>query len=141
MGKKNKSADLFDAVARSIETIGIDNTVKALENAHDTHFKSYKERISFLIEISCEQFNVNKAQLTADRLRDDTLKTMGCIFVILRDKLKYTPSHISKLFGKHISNVTRAIKKIDELDEKISIDRETKVKFEKIKELYEKTFK
>lgn len=141
MGKKNKSTELFDAVARSIETIGIDNTVRALENAQETNFKSYKDRIAFLVTTSCEHFNVTKAQLTADRLRDDALMTMGCIFVILRDKLKYTPTHIGSLFGKHVSNVSRAIEKIDKLDEKLSVDKEVKIKYEQIKQLYETTFK
>lgn len=141
MGKKNKSGELFDAVARAVETIGIDNTVKALEHAQKTNFKSYKDRISYLITITCEQFGVTKTQLIAERLRDDSLMAMAVIYAILRDKLKYTPTHIAELFGKNISNVSRALLKIDNLNEKLSVDKEIKIRYDNIKQMYDTTFK
>jgi hypothetical protein len=116
---KGKSYALLEEVLTTVERVGVDNTIKALQFAKKTMNDNSKELQQFIIEVCASKFGFNSKCLR-DKSYTFTNKTnaISVLCFLLFKNCNIAQNNVAYLVGLDNTNVSKKIKYISQLNEK-----------------------
>jgi len=129
---KNNAVILFQELLSTIETIGVDETTKALSIARKETLSLQDKRIDYLVKIVCESFNVSPDDVFTSKERN-TNRLFAYKFIVyyLYEAFDFSYPEISLITHKDVAWVFRCHKEIAKIstDKKNSLQKKF-IKFE-----------
>lgn len=102
------SNQIFDELMTTVEVIGIDRTIKTLQDAKANSLILEDLNIEFILKCVTQVTNVSKERILngTDRSDDRKIATALCVYLIKKEFF-YSYSDISKIFNKDESSLSR----------------------------------
>ena len=136
MKKKLSISNLiFDELLSTVEIIGLDKTIKTLQDAKAQSLISKDLNIDFIINIVCDVTNFRKDRLMVGNERTDEKKiAMSLAVYFLKTTLLYSYGDIKKIFNKDESALYRYYQMVEQRPKKpkSEFDKNLELNFKKI---------
>jgi chromosomal replication initiation ATPase DnaA len=126
---------IFDELLTTVEIIGLDKTIKTLQDAKAQSLISKDLNIDFIINIVCDVTNFRKDRLMIGNERTDAKKiTMSLAVYFLKQTLLYSYADIKKIFNKDESALYRYCQMVEQRPKKpkSEFDKNLELNFKKI---------
>ena len=117
------SNKIMDELLSAVEVIGIDKTIKTLQDARSQSLISNNFDIDFIINVVCDITNYRKDKLLVGNERSDDKKiAMALCVYFLKNCFTYSYADIKKLFNKDESALYRYYQMVEERPKKPKTD-------------------
>jgi len=126
---------IFDELLTTVEIIGLDKTIKTLQDAKAQSLISKDLNIDFIINIVCDVTNFRKDRLMVGNERTDEKKiAMSLAVYFLKTTLLYSYGDIKKIFNKDESALYRYYQMVEQRPKKpkSEFDKNLELNFKKI---------
>jgi hypothetical protein len=123
---KNNANILLQEFLSTIETIGVDETIKALSIARKETLSLQDKRIDFLVKMICQSFNVSPDEVFTSKDRNtNRLFAFKFIVYYLYEAFDFSYPDISLVTHKDVAWVYRCHKELENilLDKKNSLQK------------------
>jgi chromosomal replication initiation ATPase DnaA len=135
--KKSQSIStiIMDELLTTVEIIGLDKTIKTLQDAKMQSLTIKNVDIEFIINVVCEICNVSKDRLMIGNERSDEKKiAMALCVYFLKSTLLYSYSEIKKIFNKDESALYRYYQLVEERPKKpkTEFDKNLETSYKKV---------
>lgn len=123
---KNNAIILFQELLNTIESIGVDETTKALSIARRETLSLQDKRIDFLVKCICESFNVATDEVFTSKDRNtNRLFAFKFIVYYLYESFDFSYPEIALITKKDVAWVYRKAKELEEIkkDKKSSLQK------------------
>ena len=105
---KSISTAVFDELLTTIETIGVDRTVKVLKDAKCENLILEDLNVDFVLKCVSEVTSVSKERILHGNDRNDERKVSVSLAVFfIKNHFSYSLSDLKKIFGKDESALSR----------------------------------
>lgn len=134
-GNQSISSQILDELLSAVEVIGIDKTIKTLQEAKSQSLISKDLDIDFIINLVWETTNYRKDKLLLGKERNDAKKTaMSLCVYFLKVNFSYSYADIKKLFNIDESALFRYYKMVEDRPKKpkTDYDKNLDLNFKKI---------
>lgn len=113
------SNKIFDELMTTVEVIGIERTIKTLQDAKSNSLLLEDLNIEFIIKCVTDVTKVSKERILSgnDRNDDRKIATALCVYLIKKE-FYYSYGDISKIFNKDESSLSRYNSLVENLPEK-----------------------
>jgi len=126
---------IFDELLTTVEIIGLDKTIKTLQDAKAQSLISKDLNIDFIINIVCDVTNFRKDRLMIGNERSDEKKiAMSLAVYFLKQTLLYSYADIKKIFNKDESALYRYYQMVEQRPKKAKteFDKNLELNYKKI---------
>lgn len=126
---------IFDELLTTVEIIGLDKTIKTLQDAKAQSLISKDLNIDFIINIVCDVTNFSKDRLMVGNERTDEKKiAMSLAVYFLKTTLLYSYGDMKKIFNKDESGLYRYYQMVEQRPKKAKseFDKNLELNFKKI---------
>ena len=129
------SSAIFDELLTTVEIIGVDKTIRTLQDAKAHSLISKNLDIDNIINIVCEITNYSKDKLLIGNERSDIKKiAMALTVYFLKEILVYSYSDIKKVLNKDESALYRYYQMVNDRPKKANtpFDKNLELNFKKV---------
>jgi chromosomal replication initiation ATPase DnaA len=113
------SNQIFDELLSAIEVIGLDKTIKTLQDAKAHSLISKDLGIDFILNLVCDTTNFRKDKLLVGNERTDEKKiAMSLAVYFLKNTLLYSYGDMKKIFNKDESALYRYYQMVEQRPKK-----------------------
>lgn len=113
---KNNAIILFQELLNTIESIGVDETTKALSIARRETLSLQDKRIDFIVKSVCESFNVATDEVFTSKDRNtNRLYAFKFIVYYLYECFDFSYPEIALITKKDVAWVYRKVKELEEV--------------------------
>jgi hypothetical protein len=126
---------IFDELLTTVEIIGLDKTIKTLQDAKAQSLISKDLSIDFIINIVCDVLNFRKDRLMVGNERTDEKKiAMSLAVYFLKDTLLFSYADMKKIFNKDESALYRYYQMVEQRPKKpkTEFDKNLELNYKKI---------
>jgi hypothetical protein len=126
---------IFDELLTTVEIIGLDKTIKTLQDAKAQSLISKDLNIDFIINIVCDVTNFRKDRLMIGNERSDEKKiAMSLAVYFLKQTLLYSYADMKKIFNKDESALYRYYQMVEQRPKKAKteFDKNLELNYKKI---------
>jgi hypothetical protein len=126
---------IFDELLTTVEIIGLDKTIKTLQDAKAQSLISKDLGIDFIINIVCDVTNFRKDRLMVGNERTDEKKiAMSLAVYFLKNTLLYSYGDMKKIFHKDESALYRYCQMVEQRPKKAKteFDKNLELNYKKI---------
>jgi hypothetical protein len=126
---------IFDELLTTVEIIGLDKTIKTLQDAKAQSLISKDLNIDFIINIVCDVTNFRKDRLMIGNERSDEKKiAMSLAVYFLKQTLLYSYTDMKKIFNKDESALYRYYQMVEQRPKKAKteFDKNLELNYKKI---------
>ncbi len=117
--KADKSADLVKELAQTLNSVGTDKTVLALQQARENI--DVQERIElieqFILRKTCQSFKISQKLLFSSKSKGGRVDVLTIIWILQKKHLNYSLSESAACFRKDPSLVSKYITSFNNLKE------------------------
>jgi hypothetical protein len=129
------SNQIFDELLSAIEVIGLDKTIKTLQDAKAHSLISKDLGIDFILTLVCDTTNFRKDKLLVGNERSDDKKiAMSLAVYFLKNTLLYSYGDMKKIFNKDESALYRYYQMVEQRPKKskTEFDKNLELNYKKI---------
>jgi len=129
------SNQIFDELLSAIEIIGLDKTIKTLQDAKAHSLISKDLGIDFILTLVCDTTNFRKDKLLVGNERSDDKKiAMSLAVYFLKNTLLYSYGDMKKIFNKDESALYRYYQMVEQRPKKAKteFDKNLELNYKKI---------
>jgi hypothetical protein len=129
------SNQIFDELLSAIEVIGLDKTIKTLQDAKAHSLISKDLGIDFILTLVCDTTNFRKDKLLVGNERSDDKKiAMSLAVYFLKNTLLYSYGDMKKIFNKDESALYRYYQMVEQRPKKAKteFDKNLELNYKKI---------
>lgn len=129
------SNQIFDELLSAIEVIGLDKTIKTLQDAKAHSLISKDLGIDFILNLVCDTTNFRKDKLLVGNERTDEKKiAMSLAVYFLKNTLLYSYGDMKKIFNKDESALYRYYQMVEQRPKKAKteFDKNLELNYKKI---------
>jgi len=129
------SNQIFDELLSAIEVIGLDKTIKTLQDAKAHSLISKDLGIDFILNLVCDTTNFRKDKLLVGNERSDDKKiAMSLAVYFLKNTLLYSYGDMKKIFNKDESALYRYYQMVEQRPKKAKteFDKNLELNYKKI---------
>ena len=126
---------IFDELLSAIEVIGLDKTIKTLQDAKAQSLISKDLGIDFILNLVCDTTNFRKDKLLVGNERTDEKKiAMSLAVYFLKQTLLYSYGDMKKIFNKDESALYRYYQMVEQRPKKpkTEFDKNLELNYKKI---------
>lgn len=126
---------IMDELLSAVEVIGIDKTIKTLQEAKTQSLITNNMDIDFIINVVCDITNYRKDKLLAGNERSDDKKiAMSLCVYFLKNCFNYSYADIKKLLNKDESALYRYYQMVEDRPKKpkTDFDKNLELNFKKV---------
>ncbi len=131
------SIELLTEVIKCNNTLGEEQTVLLLKQSQFPNPK-HKKISNLIIDVTCKQIRVTRAQVLKGSSRGDRPIAMMIIYVLHKQFLKFSNEEIAELFSKDKPVIRKYIYHFQHLSEQYRADADTLKKFNEISAIIKK---
>jgi hypothetical protein len=102
------SSSIFDELLSTVEVIGIERTIKSLQDAKSTSLVLDDLNIDFILNVVTQITSVSKERILSGNDRNDERKmALGLCIYFIKKEFFYSYSDLKKIFNKDESVLSR----------------------------------
>jgi hypothetical protein len=134
------TSSIFDELIVTVESIGVDKTIKSLQQARTALFYNQDVKIDFIINLVVDITGISREVILNGKDKSDERKMATALSVFfIKNKLNYSYKQLSKIFNKDESALFRYYKIVSELkNPKTDFDKKLSDYHKKLTALIEK---
>jgi hypothetical protein len=138
--KKSSAFNAFVKFLKTIDKVGSTTTSKILDIGEVSYYEKMKINIDFIIKETCKNYEITKIELLTKRTLNDRTEARAICIYIANKHLNLSPAEIQPHFKTSLSQISRGIKKIRELEKHIPQHKKTLEKLSQIESICLKFF-
>ncbi len=135
MAKKDSSINLLSETLKTVERVGMKKTIDSLRGLREEDTES--GIIDSILSHTCSEFRVSRTDLFHGNSQGQRTNALAICYVMLVKHLEWNQAKIKLFFDKDTSNVSRYIKRVNNLNRKNAKDLELIESFDIINEKVE----
>lgn len=137
---KPKSLEFVINLLETVDKHGIDAVHGFINEGKQKIEKDLTVKIDFIIKTVGSIFGFKKNDILISRTKYDRTDALAICFYISNKKLQLNGTQIAKIFNKSLSQVSRGIKKIKNLNSNHPADKAIKEKYKQVLDVYEQQY-
>lgn len=126
---------IFEELVLTVDRIGYERTLEIIKNSRNLARDKDIVLQEFIIQTICSSFSLSKKQLLKGSSNTHKTSALAICSYELKSKLGYSQNKIAFVLNRHDSVISKYIKRINYLNERISDD---KILMDKLTEINQK---
>lgn len=129
------STQVFDELFTTIECIGVERTIKTLQEAKSNSLLSKETNVEFVLDVVTQVTTVSRERILYGVERSDEKKiALALAIYFVKQEFGYTHKDLNRIFDKDKSNISKniALVKQKPLKPKTAFDKKLDEHFKKI---------
>lgn len=123
--QKANALKVFEVTLKSVETLGLERTISALETAIDTQNDNNEDLVNFIFKTTCKYYNITKDEIINGNTRNG--KRYLATVMISHILCKYTrlsQAAVSRVLNKTQSLISQNLNYLKSWNEKIPVEKQ-----------------